>query len=164
MTKKRIHPAFTLLELILVLAILTIVVAIVAPNFRDFTTGRATRNTATQILAMTHYARTQAVTQGVPYRLNYDSQSNTLWITMEPLSGSSAPANDFATRLVIDNGISVDTDIPQQQTGQYVEFHPSGRTDPAMIRLSDRTGSTIEIACSSATELFRILPPSEVTR
>jgi type II secretory pathway pseudopilin PulG len=52
-----------------------------------------------------------------------------------------------------------------QSAGQfYVEFQPSGRTDPAQIRLTDQQGDTIDIACASATETFRILAPGEVLR
>ena len=69
------QPGFTLIELLLVLAIIAIVVAIVGPQLRGFTTGRTTSNTATMLLAMTHYARTQAVTQGETYRLNYDDKA-----------------------------------------------------------------------------------------
>jgi len=39
----------------------------------------------------------------------------------------------------------------------YVEFEPSGRTDPAQIRLTDKLGGEIDIECPSATEGFRIV-------
>jgi prepilin-type N-terminal cleavage/methylation domain-containing protein len=45
---------------------------------------------------------------------------------------------------------------------QYVEFQPSGRTDSALIRLTDRLGGVIELSCASATEQFRILKPGEM--
>jgi len=163
MNRRPSNFAFTLIELILVLAILAIVVAVVAPNFRNFTAGRNTQNTATHILAMTNYARSQAITQGRSYRLNYDGDARSLWLSAGN-DGTSSPTGDFGTPLVIADGITIDTDIPTQDTGQYVEFHPSGRTDPATIHLSDRFGTTIDIACSSATEMFRILPAAEVGR
>jgi prepilin-type N-terminal cleavage/methylation domain-containing protein len=53
----------------------------------------------------------------------------------------------------------------QHQNGNYIEFDPSGRTDPATIKLTDvRRGGTVEVACLSATELFHILTPQEMTR
>jgi prepilin-type N-terminal cleavage/methylation domain-containing protein len=39
----------------------------------------------------------------------------------------------------------------------YVEFQPSGRTDPVQIRLIDKLGTEIDIECPSATESFRIV-------
>jgi Tfp pilus assembly protein FimT len=158
-------PAFTLIELLLVLLILTFIVAIVGPQLRGFTTGRTTSNTATTILAMTHYARTQSVTQGVTYRLNYDDKARSLWISYQSGNGDMKPNNDFATPLNIADSIKIDTDIPSQKDGgQYIEFHPTGRTDPAIITLTDKLGSSIQVGCSSATEQFRIVPPGEVTK
>lgn len=157
--------AFTLIELLLVLMILTFVVALVGPQLRGFTTGRTTRNTANSILAMTHYARTQAVTQGVVYRLNFDAPTRSLWISYQSGNTDVKPGNDFATPLKLADSIKIDTDIPSKQDGgQYIEFHPTGRTEPATIKLTDNLGATIEIACSSATELFRIVPTSKVTK
>jgi type II secretion system protein H len=50
----------------------------------------------------------------------------------------------------------------QQQDGLYVEFQPSGRTDPGLIKLTDRQGSLIEVGCLSATETFHVLSASEM--
>ena len=165
MLQRSFKSAFTLIELLLVLLILTFVVAMVGPQLRGFTAGRTTRNTANSILAMTHYARTQAVTQGLTYRLNYDGQARSLWISYQSGNADVKPGNDFATPLNLADSIKIDTDIPNKQDGsQYIEFHPTGRTEPATITLTDNFGATVQIACSSATELFRIVPPSEVTK
>lgn len=48
--------------------------------------------------------------------------------------------------------------------GLYVEFQPSGRTDPVQIRLTDQLGGEINIECPSATETFRILTAAEMAR
>jgi hypothetical protein len=117
------------------------------------------------LLAMTRYARTQAVTQGETYRLNYDDKVRQLWLSHDDGSGTQAkPGNEFATPLTLANGVQIDTDIPTATDGQYIEFHPTGRTDPATITLSDKSGAPITIECSSATELFRILGPGETPR
>ncbi len=157
--------AFTLIELLLVLFILTLVVAIVGPQLRGFSAGRTIKNNATSILAMTHYARTQSVTQGLVYRLNYDPLTRKLWVSYQSGNSDVKPPNDFATPLQLADGIKIDTDIPSKQDGgQYIEFRPTGRTEPATITLIDNLGGTVQIACSSATELFRIVPPGEVTK
>ncbi len=152
------------MELILVLAIVTIVVAIVAPSLRGFAQGRTCKNTATLMLAMTSYARTQAVTEGRTYRLNFDPGGRSFWLTFENGATYQSPGGDLGERHELADGVQMETDIAQQQDGLYVAFHPSGRTDPANIRLSDRYDDAVEIACSSATEMFRILPREEMTR
>src|ERR1700754_2627111 len=117
---------FTLIELIIVLMIITVVVDIVSPNLTGFTLGRMNRNTATGILAMTHYARTKAVTEGRTYRLNYDERAGTMYITYEPAGAIVTPGDEFNAPLTIDSRIRVETDIPKQTDGQYIEFHATG--------------------------------------
>jgi type II secretion system protein H len=165
MRRSPFHPrAFTLIELLLVMALIAIVVALVAPQFRGFTIGQRMKNTATTLLAMTRYARTQAVTQGVTYRLNYDDKASSFWISYENGSTTATAGNDFGQPFTMADGIRVETDIPSQSQGQYIEFRPTGRTDPAKIKLTDKLGSSIDLECSSATEMFRIVNPEEATR
>jgi Tfp pilus assembly protein FimT len=38
----------------------------------------------------------------------------------------------------------------------YVEFQPTGRTDPATIRLDDAEGHSVQIVCASPTDGFQI--------
>ncbi len=162
---RKLKKAFTLIELIMVLVIIAVVVALLGPQLTGFTIGRTTRNTATNILALTHYARTQAVTEGCTYRLNFDDKANSLFLTYESGGEFVAPGNDFGTPLNIDSSIKIDTSIAVNTDGkQFIEFRPTGRTDPATITLTDRYGSMYELACSSATEQFRILPQSELTK
>jgi prepilin-type N-terminal cleavage/methylation domain-containing protein len=47
--------------------------------------------------------------------------------------------------------------FPQSNT--FVQFQPTGRTDPATIQLTDNSGRSVEISCPTPTDTFR-----EVTR
>ena len=158
--------AFTLVELVLVLAILTLVVAMIAPSLRGFSSGRTHKHMATTVLAMTKYARTQAIAEGRVYRLNVDNEDKSLWLTCESGSTFVAPGNLFNQQVEVSEGLQMQTDIQQKSDGggRYVEFRPSGRTDSAHIRLTNRDGEVIEIASLSPTEPFRILAPEEVTK
>ena len=164
MAKRTAQPrAFTLIELILVMMIITIVVGAVVPSLRGFTMGRSAKNTATRILAMTHYARTQAISEGRTYRLNYSDRDRAFWLDY---TDGGTMNTDIAERLDVDERLTVSTkDMQTGSTGdQYIEFRPGGRTDPASIVITDQSNAQIEIAASSATEMFRILPESERTR
>jgi type II secretion system protein H len=171
---KRSFPfsAFTLIELVLVMLIITVVVGAVVPTLRGFTMGRSARNTATRLISMTHYARTQAISQGRVYRLTYSPNRRAFWVDYSALAGDtsddqrSAPNADIAPRLDVDERLTIDTkNMSTSAAGnQYVEFRPSGRTDPASIVITDQSNAQIEVACSSATEMFRILPDAERTK
>ena len=163
------HPlarlrAFTLLELILVMTILVLVVSMLAPSLRGFGIGRSNDNTARQLVSLAKYARTQAISEGRRYRLNFDTQSNAFWLTAEENGAFKAPNSDLGRRIDAPDGVLIQTDLTQQPDGVFVEFRPTGRTDPAHVSLTDKLGNTIQVACESATEMFRIVPPGEMTR
>ena len=66
----------TLLELVLVMVIICTILAMAAPSLRGFFTSRETSDAAAQIVALTHLARSQAITEGRVYRLNLDVPDN----------------------------------------------------------------------------------------
>jgi len=167
----RAHPlavsharAFTLIELILVMTILVLVVAMLSPSLRGFGIGRANDNTARQVVSLAKYARTQAVSEGRRYRLNFDAQANAFWLTTEQGATFAPVNNDLGRRIEAPEGVSLQTDLTQQPDGVFVEFRPTGRTDTAHVWLTDKLGNTIEVACASPTEMFRIVPAGERTR
>ena len=79
--------AFTLLELILVLVLISVLLGIAAPSLRGFVGARRSADAAAQVLAMANYARSQAIAQGTVYRLNVDATENVYWLTI--LSGGT---------------------------------------------------------------------------
>lgn len=69
--------AFTLIELILVMALLIIVIAAVAPSLSRFFHARNLDTEARRLLALTHYGQSRAVSEGVPMRLWVDANRRT---------------------------------------------------------------------------------------
>lgn len=47
--------------------------------------------------------------------------------------------------------------IHDTATPVYVEFQATGRTDPANITLTDNTGHSLEISCTSPTDSFQLV-------
>jgi prepilin-type N-terminal cleavage/methylation domain-containing protein len=201
-TRPNKSAGFTLIELIAVMLVLAIAAALVAPSLLNFRVGRFNSNTATTLMGMANYARAQAESEGRTYRLNFDPQAGTFWLTAQGDDGTyTAPGNDFGMRAQISDGSRMDVTINPQanvqmnipstvtqnavqlqpgvsdpiasqvntlmqnqrtDTQPYVEFQPSGRTDTALVKLTDRLGNVIEVSCASATETFRILQPGEL--
>jgi Tfp pilus assembly protein FimT len=63
----RVQPSgITLIELILVMALLTIVAAVSAPHLTHFLSGRVLTEECARFVAVTHYARSEAISRGVP--------------------------------------------------------------------------------------------------
>jgi len=178
--------AFTLLELLLVLVVLAVIVAMAMPMMRGMSAGRGAEECAGQMLALAHYARSQAIAEGVPYRLNIDPTQGTYYLTRffsDPLDASAAPGYyplgvEMGAVFVAPPDVTLEWDgafmsMQLQQavaTGQilpekwpndvpFVELTPSGRTDPCLIRVVDRGGDVTELVCPSATETIRLIRP-----
>jgi len=66
--------AFTLIELILVMALLAIVLAIAAPSLSRFFHSRSLDNEARRFLALTRAAQSRAVSDGVPMVVWFDTK------------------------------------------------------------------------------------------
>jgi len=72
---RRAAVAFTLVELILVMALLAIVLAISAPSLARFFKGRSLDNEARRFMALTRAAQSRAVSEGVPMVLWLETKS-----------------------------------------------------------------------------------------
>lgn len=66
--------AFTLIELILVMALITIVVSVSLPSLKGFFKGRDLDSEARRFLSLTRYGASRAVAEGIPIELYVDTQ------------------------------------------------------------------------------------------
>jgi type II secretion system protein H len=61
--------AFTLIEMVLVMTIMTILLSIIFPSLEGFFKGRNLDNETRRFLALTRYGQSRAVSEGVPVEL-----------------------------------------------------------------------------------------------
>jgi type II secretion system protein H len=98
-------PGFTLIELILVMAILAAVMAVSAPSLGRFFRGRNLDSEAYRLLALTRHAQERAVTEGVPMILWFDINARRYGLMADPswsLAASGSRAGNIAT-MALDN-------------------------------------------------------------
>src|SRR4051794_30179079 len=76
-------PGFTLLELILVMALLTVVIGIAAPKLSRFFRGRTQDSEAGRFLSLTHYGQSRAVSEGIPMTLWIDAKNRAYGLQQE---------------------------------------------------------------------------------
>jgi prepilin-type N-terminal cleavage/methylation domain-containing protein len=181
---------FTLIELIFVLVIIATIAAMVVPKMDRFARGQGVVDSADQVIALARWARTHAITRGVSFRLNFDPNQGTYWLTMQngasfenmlpnssgqtgTLGLSSAGSQSTTTFgdvgeepgrvFTASPGVSFSSTIVPQPDGLYVEFHSSGRCDPGTILFNDTDGAAIEIGCLAGTEQYHVLTDDEKT-
>ncbi len=150
---------FTLLEMILVMLIICTMLAITAPSLRGFFASRETKDAAEQILALTKYAGSQAVTEGRIYILNFDIREGDYWITVRDQGLYRDLGIEMGRRFSLPRDTIIELDgIPNEVNSwaYYIEFDATGRCQPGRIRLVNRREEVITLICPTPTEQYYI--------
>jgi prepilin-type N-terminal cleavage/methylation domain-containing protein len=149
---------FTLLELILVMVILSTVLAMAAPSLRGFFASRRTDDTAAQILALTQFARSQAISEGIVYRLNFDTRERTYWLTAQQAGMFEPLKTEFGQIFTLPKDIIMELeDLDEDEMEVFLKFSPQGTVTAGTIRLIDRAGRALEVTSPTVTESFSII-------
>ena len=158
MKRFRAHSGFTLLELVLVMVIIAIALAAAAPKLRGWSRGRELHDAADQFVYFTRYARAQAVSDGVMYRLTIDSQTGTYQLAKQDALKFTPASSDFGEAQRLPDGYRIELLSTQGAAGSAstIDFYPSGRTQPLGVRITAANGDTMQVVCPSAAEDFGI--------
>lgn len=152
------NSGFTLLELILVMVILSTVLAMAAPSLRGFFGSRKTHDTATQILSLTQFARSQAVSEGIIYRLNFDTRERTYWLTAQKSGNFEMLDTEFGQIFTLPSDIVMELkEVDKEDDDMFFMFTPQGTVTAGTVRLIDRRGLALEVTCPTVTESFYII-------
>lgn len=163
MRKHSKNLGFTLLELILVMVILSTVLAMAAPSLRGFFGSRKTHDEASRLLALTQYARSQAISEGIIYRLNFDTDNRTYWLTSQQSGIFKELETEFGYVFTFPNDITVELEeVMKEKDEMFFVFTPQGTITAGTIRLVDRWGLVLEITCPTVTESFFIAEREQV--
>jgi len=158
MRSRQKHSAFTLLELVLVMVIIAITLAAVAPKLRGWSRGRELRDAADQFVYVTRYARAQSAADGTTYRLTIDPQAGTYQLTKLEGAQFVAVPFDFGQPNRVPQGYKIELAAQQgaATTSNTIDFYPSGRAQVAQVRIIGPGGDAMQIACAAAAEEFAI--------
>ncbi len=118
--------AFTLIELILVMALLAIVAVVAAPRLSGFFRGRSLDNEATRLQAVLHYAQSQAIAEGVPVLLWIDTAKNSYGIKAE--LSFDEQADNLTRYYTAESDLSLEVDAIGEDFAQDMIGLPEGCT------------------------------------
>jgi len=133
--------AFTLIELILVMALLAIGATLVAPKMASFFRGRALDQEGQRLLALTHLAQSRAVSEGMPIILWFDAKSSTYGLNIQ---SGYVDTDDHSSSYALDSTVTLETPVigaipvSEQQDEKlgltdgipFIRFNPDGFPDP----------------------------------
>jgi type II secretion system protein H len=145
---RRQRRGFTLVELILILALLVIITSMVVPPMAKFMRGRALDAEARRMLALMHAAQSRAVSEGTPMMLWLDEKGSTYGMEAETSGKDGDPK---AESLPVDSVLRLTVTSPgtgEQATFKdlpAIKFLPDGTVDetsPQALQLQDVYGFT----------------------
>jgi type II secretion system protein H len=146
---RRCRRAFTLVELIHVLALLVIVTSLVAPAMSNFIRGRALDSEARRLAALLHAGQSRAVSEGMPVMLWVDEKKGAYGLEAEtPSRGGDPKAED----LPLDENLRISvlnmgtTALTTFRNLPAIRFLADGTIDessPQTLRLVDAKGNAL---------------------
>jgi type II secretion system protein H len=166
------NGGFTLIELIVVMLLLGIAAAFVAPHLGSFFRGRVLNSEAQRLLALTHQGQSRAVAEGVPVLLWIDAKQSSYGLITQ--SAASEP-DDRVSRFTVDSTLTIEASSPNplresesndEKLGgpdglPAIRFMPDGFFDEASIgRIVIRQGAeaTLELVPTANRLEYEILP------
>jgi type II secretion system protein H len=150
---------FTLVELIIVMALLAIVMAISAPSLSRSLRQRNLDHEAVRFIGLTEYARNEAVSQGIPMFVWIDP--NTSHFGVSPKAGFTV--NESRTREYAANSdLHFEMDQTQLIQGlvHVVEFAPDGAPGTVItesVRILDRFNESVTVALTTDRWSYEVL-------
>lgn len=142
---------FTLIEMILVMALLVVAVSMVSPRLSGFIRGRALESEARRVLALTHAARSRAISESMPVLLWLDASTGHYGVERE---NRGQNGDSLAQEFTVDENLRMAFDQAQRLIGQTLngtrtvgvlpgvsssQRPTSARTEPSIRFLPDGT-------------------------
>jgi Tfp pilus assembly protein FimT len=140
------------------MVVICTVLAMAAPSLRGFFASRRGADAAATLVALTQYARSEAVSEGRPYRLNVDTNAGTYWLTAQNGGTYETLHTEFGRTFQFPAGGQEELTVDGADQGRdYVAFFPDGRTEQATITLTGLQGEHVVVKCLSPMESFRVV-------
>jgi general secretion pathway protein H len=130
----------TLLELVIVLAIIALTVSMVAPRFGNWTEEWALRSAAIRVAQTVRYARTRALFEQSYYVVEIEPSTRSVRVFN--------PASGFSRAYMLPRGVAIDDGEDPLPSVVRILFPPSGVVEERNLWLSDRRRSKYRVHVS----------------
>ena len=165
-TKKGFVPpraGFTLVEMLTVLAIMTIIMAFAVPMFSRFTAGTRLGTASRDISTALRTARSYAITQRDTYSVKFDLDNQRYWLFYVDAGTTNIVDKAFSLPETVEIGVGgISNPEPTQTNSTFAfNFQPSGTVNSNTIWLWDTKGRTNWITLVGTTGRVKIKKEKE---
>ena len=160
--RSKFSSAFTLVELILVLALLVVITSIAVPSLSNFVRGRALDSEARRLAALMHAAQSRAVSEGAPMMLWINEKTGDYGLEAET---SGQNGDEKAENLTVDStlvlavqNIGAATPVTFKNL-PAIKFSADGTVDedsPQLLKLTDSAGFSRWLSLNSGRTGYEI--------
>lgn len=128
MNAPRQSKGFTLIELILVMALLSAMMAVAAPSLSRFFAGRGLEEETRRFLALTRYARSEAISTSAVVELWIDAESGTYGLSPhDPYNPEATEARRYSLSRGLT--IEIESEFINADGRATITFWPDGLLD-----------------------------------
>ena len=131
--EQRARHGFTLIELVLVMAILIIVLSVTAPMLTTFFRGRTLDAEARRFLSLTRYAQSRAVAEGLPMTLWIDPKQRTYGLEIQ---SGYVDNDDYASTYTLERDLDIEVKQSRVATTARTTMTTKKTANELMIRFT----------------------------
>jgi type II secretion system protein H len=140
------RQAFTLIELMLILALLVIITSLAAPAMANFIRGRALDSESRRLFSLVHAGQSRAVSEGMPMVLWVDQKQGAYGLEAETTGKTGDPK---AEKLMVDStlqiavlnlGLSAPTTFNNLPAIRFLADGTVDENSPQTLQLTDSAG------------------------
>jgi type II secretion system protein H len=140
--------AFTLIEMILILALLVIITSLTAPAMANFIRGRALDSESRRMFALMHAAQSRAVSEGAPMILWVDQKKNAYGLQAETTGqtgdpqAETLPVDSTLQIAALTTGLSAPTSFNNLPAIRFLSDGTVDENSPQTLQLTDSAGKS----------------------
>jgi len=128
------YQGFTVIELLICLAIISIMAGMALPSLQNFIRSSAEKDAAYNILAALRLARNEAIVRNLEYQVAFDLDHKRMWLERGNLPDNSTSWSVVRTFESVHPSVDLATKYDCSHTGgdgtlsadNYIQFNPNG--------------------------------------